>query len=177
MRGPEAVAGAVVAALRVPEVGAQPAVELLRGFLAGRRALIVLDNCEHMAAGCAELAQVLLSAAAGLRILATSRKTLGMTGEHVFTVPPLSSHDAVELLLDRATAVRPELRAGEVDRGRISRLCADLDGLPLAIELAASRLRTLTLAQVADRLKDRFALLTGGGPTTRASPPRTPGPT
>lgn len=166
IRGPEAVAGAVVAALRVPEVGAQPALELLRGFLAGRRALIVLDNCEHLAAGCAELAQVLLSAAAGLRILATSRKTLGMTGEHVFTVPSLSSHDAVELLLDRATAVRPELRSGEVDRGRISRLCADLDGLPLAIELAASRLRTLTLAQVADRLKDRFALLTGGGPTT-----------
>ncbi|MGW0586143.1 ATP-binding protein, partial [Streptomyces sp. NPDC002920] len=120
------------------------------------------------AAPYAELASTLLSAAADLHILATSRQTLGIAGEHVFTVPPLSVPDeAVELLRDRVTAVRPEFRITDVNWAGVSRLCAALDGLPLAIELAASRLRTLTVEQTLGRLEDRFALLTGGSRTAR----------
>src|SRR5207247_1514017 len=93
---------------------------------------------------------------------ATSRHTLGVTGEHVFAVAPLAQDEAVELLRDRATAVRPGFHGDEADHVEIARLCAGLDRLPLAIELAASRLRTLSVGQMTDRLEDRFALLTGG---------------
>ncbi|WP_329283213.1 ATP-binding protein [Streptomyces sp. NBC_01451] len=165
VREPAAVAGAVATALGVPDRGARPAVERLAGFLAQRRALIVLDNCEHLAHACAELTKALLSAAPELHVLATSRHALDIMGEHVLTVPPLSPQEAVSLLQDRAIAVRPGFQVSEVNRERVSRLCADLDGLPLAIELAASRLRALTVDQLADRLGDRFALLTSQCPT------------
>ncbi|MFF9040613.1 ATP-binding protein [Streptomyces sp. NPDC014892] len=165
---PLAVADAAARALRVPELGVRPALDQLAGYLAGRRALIVLDNCEHLVDACAELAQALLSAAPEVRVLATSRQTLGIAGEHVLVVPPLSvPEEAVELLRDRATAVRPEFRITEVNRAGASRLCAGLDGLPLAIELAASRLRTLTVDQAVDRLEDRFTLFTSGSRTAR----------
>ncbi|MPY63579.1 LuxR family transcriptional regulator, partial [Streptomyces spongiae] len=168
VRDPSAVASATATALGVPDLGARPVLDQLTGHLARRRALIVLDNCEHLVDACAELAEALLSGAPGLRILATSRRTLGIGGEHVCTVPPLSVPDeAVELLLDRASAIRPEFRVTEANRDTVTRLCARLDGLPLAIELAASRLRTLTVEQVTDRLEDRFALLTGGSRTAR----------
>ncbi|MEU1181921.1 LuxR C-terminal-related transcriptional regulator [Streptomyces sp. NPDC005820] len=168
VREPLAVADAAAAALGVPELGARPALDRLTGYLAGRRALIVLDNCEHLVDACAELAQALLSAAPEVRVLATSRQTLGIAGEHVLVVPPLSVPDeAVELLRDRATAVRPEFRITDLNRAGASRLCAGLDGLPLAIELAASRLRTLTVDQAVDRLEDRFTLLTSGSRTAR----------
>ncbi|MEU1476684.1 LuxR C-terminal-related transcriptional regulator [Streptomyces sp. NPDC005760] len=168
VREPLSVADAAAAALGVPELGARPALDQLAGYLAGRRALIVLDNCEHLIDACAELAQALLSAAPEVRILATSRQTLGIAGEHVLVVPPLSvPEEAVELLRDRATAVRPEFRITDLNRAGASRLCADLDGLPLAIELAASRLRTLTVEQAVDRLEDRFTLLTSGSRTAR----------
>ncbi|WP_239158240.1 hypothetical protein [Streptomyces sp. SID13726] len=93
-----------------------------------------------------------------------------MTGEHVLAVAPLPSDEAVALLRDRATAVRPEFVGGEANQAEVARLCADLDGLPLAIELAASRLRGLTVEQLTDRLEDRFALLTGSrtAPATSA---------
>ncbi|MEU1338964.1 LuxR C-terminal-related transcriptional regulator [Streptomyces sp. NPDC005827] len=165
VQDPGAVAGVAVTALGVPDLGARPAVEQLAGHLAERRTLVVLDNCEHLAGACAELAKTLLSAAPGLRILATSRRTLGITGECVFTVPALSAKEAAGLLQDRATAVRPEFRVSEANRAEVARLCADLDGLPLAIELAASRLRTLTVDQLVNRLEDRFALLAGSCPT------------
>ncbi|MPY46091.1 AAA family ATPase, partial [Streptomyces phyllanthi] len=168
VRDPSAVAGATATALGVPDLGARPVLDQLTGHLARRRALIVLDNCEHLVDACAELAETLLSGAPELRVLATSRRTLGIAGEHVFTVPPLSVPDeAVELLLDRASAIRPEFRVTGTNRDAVTRLCARLDGLPLAIELAASRLRTLTVEQLADRVEDRFALLTGGSRTAR----------
>ncbi|MGW1783673.1 ATP-binding protein [Streptomyces sp. NPDC002143] len=168
VRDPATLAATVATALGLPDLGARPVVEQLAGYVAGRRALIVLDNCEHLVEACAELAGTLLSSAADLRILATSRQTLGIVGEHVFTLAPLSIPDeAVELLRDRAIAVRPEFQITEENLGTVTRLCADLDGLPLAIELAASRLRTLTVEQVADRLEDRFALLTGGSRTAQ----------
>ncbi|MFC4508072.1 MULTISPECIES: ATP-binding protein [Streptomyces] len=162
---PAAVASEAATALGVPELGTRPAAEHLAEYLAERRALILLDNCEHLADACAELAKAVLSAAPEVHILATSRHTLGITGEHVFTVPPLSPEDAVGLLRDRAAAVRPGFRVSKANRDQVARLCTDLDGLPLAIELASSRLRTLTLEQVADRLEDRFGLLASGSPT------------
>uniref|UniRef100_A0AAU2AH17 LuxR C-terminal-related transcriptional regulator n=1 Tax=Streptomyces sp. NBC_00093 TaxID=2975649 RepID=A0AAU2AH17_9ACTN len=162
VRRPSAVASTAATALGVPDLGSRPVLEQLGKHLAGRRALLVLDNCEHLVDASAELAKTLLQAAAGVRVLATSRQMLGIVGEHVYTVPPLLPEDAVELLRDRTTAVRPEFRITDANTTEVSRLCADLDGLPLAIELAASRLRTLTVEQVADRLADRFALLSGG---------------
>ncbi|GAA2518686.1 response regulator [Streptomyces longisporus] len=165
---PSAVAATAAGTLRVPDLGALPFLDQLAGYLAGRRALLVLDNCEHLVEACAELAGSLLSAAPGLRILATSRHTLGVTGEHVFALAPLAQDEAVELLRDRAGAVRERFHGDEAGHAALARLCADLDGLPLAIELAASRLRTLTVGQLTDRLENRFALLTGGSRTAPA---------
>ncbi|MFF4799946.1 response regulator [Streptomyces sp. NPDC001351] len=165
---PAAVAATAAGALRVPDLGALPFLDQLAGYLAGRRALLVLDNCEHLVDACAELAGTLLSAAPELRILATSRHTLGVTGEHVFALAPLAPDDAVELLRDRAVAVWERSHEDEAGDAALARLCADLDGLPLAIELAASRLRTLTVGQLTDRLENRFALLTGGSRTAPA---------
>ncbi|GGM98501.1 LuxR family transcriptional regulator [Streptomyces fuscichromogenes] len=162
---PTAVPGMVATALGVPDLGTRPLMEQLGGCLARRRALVLLDNCEHQADACAELAKALLSAAPEVRVLATSRRTLGLAGEHLVTVGPLPPADAARLLQDRATTARSTFTADERQRAEIARLCADLDGLPLAIELAASRLHTLTVAQVAERLEDRFALLTGDSPT------------
>ena len=163
---PSAVAATAAGALRVPDLGARPFTEQLAGYLAGRQALLLLDNCEHVVDACAELVRTLLSAAPELRVLATSRHTLGVTGEYVVTVAPLAQDDAVELLRDRAAAVRSGAQDDEDDD--LARLCADLDCLPLAIELAASRLRTLSVPQLTDRLENRFALLTSGCRTAPA---------
>ncbi|MFJ9899995.1 ATP-binding protein [Streptomyces sp. NPDC091280] len=168
VRDPSAVATTAAAAVGIADLGGRPALHRLAERLAERQALIVLDNCEHLVDACAELADALLSACPGLRLLATSRQTLGIAGEHVFTVPPLKVPDeAVELLRDRVCAVRPDFRITDANWDTVTRLCAELDGLPLAIELIASRLRTLTVEQAADRLEDRFALLTGGSRTAR----------
>ncbi|MGW0842853.1 ATP-binding protein [Streptomyces sp. NPDC002787] len=170
VREPAAVAGVTATALGIPDLSARPVVEQLVDHLAERQCLIVLDNCEHLVDACAGLVDALLSAAPELRVLATSRQTLGISGEHVFTVAPLSVPDeAVRLLRDRAVASRPEFEVTDANRAAVTRLCTRLDGLPLAIELAASRLRTLTVEQVTERLEDRFALLTGG---SRAARPR-----
>lgn len=167
VRDPSAVDAATAGALRVPDRGARPALEQLTDHLARHRALIVLDSCEHLIDASAELAKTLLSACPELRVLATSRRTLGVTGEHVFVVPALSIPDeAVKLLQERAAAIRPDFRVTDANRAEATRLCAELDGLPLAIELASSRLRTLTVQQVVERLEDRFELLTGGCSTT-----------
>nr|WP_256255290.1 LuxR C-terminal-related transcriptional regulator [Streptomyces sp. cf124] len=164
VRDPSVVASTAATAIGVPHLGAHQLAE----HLAKRRALIVLDNCEHLVDACAEFVCALLSAGPDVRVLATSRQTLGVVGEHVYNVPALSvSDEAVELLRDRATAVRPEFRITDANWDVVTRLCAALDGLPLAIELTASRLRTLTVAQALDRLQDRFVLLTGGSRTTQ----------
>ncbi|MFM9444907.1 ATP-binding protein [Streptomyces acidiscabies] len=163
VRDPSTLAAATANALRIPDRTTSPALDRLTDHLAHHRALIVLDNCEHVIDASAGLAKTLLSACPELRVLATSRRTLDVTGENVFVVPPLSIPDeAVELLRQRATAIRPDFRVTDADRPQATRLCAALDGLPLAIELAASRLRTLTVGQVVERLEDGFALLTGG---------------
>ncbi|MEV0596647.1 AfsR/SARP family transcriptional regulator [Nonomuraea cavernae] len=150
-------------------------VARLTAALAGRELLLVLDNCEHVVAAAAELADRLLAACPGLRVLATSREALGITGESILPVAPLRlppsgapnplDYPAVRLFADRAAAVRPGFAVGEDNADRVVSICRALDGLPLAIELAAARLRTLTLADVADRLDDRFRLLARGSRT------------
>ncbi|WP_405816663.1 LuxR C-terminal-related transcriptional regulator [Streptomyces sp. NBC_01390] len=164
---PSLTANAMATALGVPDLGTRPVIDQLAAFLAHRAPLVVLDNCEHLVDACAELAHTLLSASPGLRILATSRRTLGIPSERVFTVPPLAPDDAVALLLDRTTAVRPEFRITDGNRAQVRQLCDGLDRLPLAIKLAASRLRTLTVDEALHRLEDRFRLLTSGSPVAR----------
>ncbi|MGW5658038.1 LuxR C-terminal-related transcriptional regulator [Streptomyces humi] len=159
---PQEVASSVARVLDVPDQGTGPLSDQLAAHLSGYRALIVLDNCEHLITERARLAWQLLSAAGGLRIMATSRHTLGLIGEYVFVVPPLPPADAAALLLDRAEARDAGHRISAAGPDAVAGLCAGLDGIPLAIELAASRLRTLTVEQVTERLENRFALLSYG---------------
>jgi predicted ATPase/DNA-binding SARP family transcriptional activator len=155
----------VLAALGLREQGVlapgappDPADRLATG-LADRPLLLVLDNCEHVVAGAARLVHRLLRECAGLRVLATSREALGLTGEKLLPVGALPAGAAARLFTDRAAAVAP---AGAPDPGAVTRICAALDGLPLAIELAAARLRSLSADDVAARLGDRFELLSRG---------------
>ncbi|WP_433060747.1 BTAD domain-containing putative transcriptional regulator [Dactylosporangium sp. CS-033363] len=136
----------------------------LAAALAHRRLLLVLDNCEQIVAAAAELAERLLGECPRLRILATSREPLGITGETLFGVEPLGEDSAARLFTDRAAAVRPGLAD---DPDAVARICRALDGMPLAIELAAARCRSLTPAHLADRLDDRFRLLNRGSRTAR----------
>ncbi|HEX4088358.1 MAG TPA: BTAD domain-containing putative transcriptional regulator [Trebonia sp.] len=145
--------------------------------LADARALLVLDNCEHLIDACAHLADELLSHCPGLRILATSREPLGITGESLLSIAPLSQpapgapaqeavgFPAVRLFAERAAAVSPGFEVTDETVALVIDIVRRLDGLPLAIELAAARLRTLPLAEIARRLNDRFRLLTGGSRT------------
>ncbi|MFC6405752.1 ATP-binding protein [Planobispora longispora] len=139
--------------------------------LAGRDLVLVLDNCEHVVEDAARLADRLLAACPGVRVLATGREPLGITGEVLLPVHPLPEELALRLLRDRAAAVRPGFDSGasgdSEDSGEeaLLRICRALDGLPLAIELAAARLRSMDAGEVADRLDDRFRLFTGGSRT------------
>ncbi|MFD7303259.1 ATP-binding protein [Streptomyces pharetrae] len=171
---PEAVPGAVVNALGLRETVlmthdlAAPQddpVTLLVEHCATRSRLLILDNCEHVIGAAADLAETLLAHCPGLRILATSREPLGVPGEAVRPVDPLSPDQARRLFADRAAAVRPDADVLLRDEEAVAEICRRLDGLPLAIELAAARLRLLTPRQIADRLDDRFRLLTAGSRT------------
>ncbi|MBG7699574.1 tetratricopeptide repeat protein [Streptomyces sp. MC1] len=159
---------AVLAALGVRDGFRSPATDALDRLLAAladREVLLVLDNCEHLVESAARTAALLLGACPGVRVLATSRESLGVTGEVLVPVPPLPEEPAVRLLLDRARAVRPDFDG----HARVPEICRALDGLPLAIELAAARLRTLSVDELADRLHDRFRVLARGD---RAKAPR-----
>ena len=177
---------AVLAALGVPEatrspdtvwITVLPPLDRLTDAVAGQRLVLVLDNCEHLIAAVAELAGRVLAAAPGVRILATSREPLGVIGETLCPVPALPlpppdvaagealEYGAVRLLAERAGAVRPGFTVDSGNVGPVVRICRALDGNPLAIELAAARLRSLTATQVAGRLDDRFALLSAGSRT------------
>ncbi|KOG25432.1 ATP-binding protein, partial [Streptomyces viridochromogenes] len=174
---PEAVPGAVVNALGLRETvlmtneltaPQDDPVTLLIEYCAPRSQLLILDNCEHVIGAAATLAETLLTHCPGLTILATSREPLGVPGESVRAVEPLLPDQAHRLFAERAAAVRPGTDAALCD-GRdqeaVAEICRRLDGLPLAIELAAARLRLLTPRQIADRLDDRFRLLTSGSRT------------
>jgi predicted ATPase/DNA-binding SARP family transcriptional activator len=164
-----APAAAAVLGASAPSLGDdQPygsTAELIARHLAGRSLLVVLDNCEHVIDEAAALAQSLVGALPGLRLVATSREPLGVPGEFLFPVAGLAPDDAVELFGDRARAVQPGFLPNRAAADVIEGICSRLDGLPLAIELAAARLRALPLATLGERLDDRFALLSHGART------------
>ena len=176
------------AALLVPEVArslglsdrsSRWATAALTDYLADRQVLLVLDQCEHLADACAVMADALLRGCPDLRIIATSRHVLGVTGEVTVAVPPLTvpaegqpavpeellQYEAVRLFTDRAVAVQPGFTLDEASGPAVAGICRRLDGIPLAIELAAVRLRSLSPGQILSRLDSRFPLLSGGGPT------------
>ncbi|MGK3199770.1 BTAD domain-containing putative transcriptional regulator [Amycolatopsis sp. MEPSY49] len=177
------VAGAVLAALGLREStrgGPQDPAERLISALRDRSVLLVLDNCEHVVDVAARLAARLLAACPGLRVLATSREPLGITGEQLAPVPRLAvpppgtpaaealAYPSVRLFADRAAASDPAFVLGDGTVGDVQHLCAALDGLPLALELAAARVRSLALGEIAARLDDRFRLLGRGSRTAEA---------
>ncbi|MCE7007020.1 LuxR C-terminal-related transcriptional regulator [Kibdelosporangium philippinense] len=173
----------VADALRVGDHSVRSSLVALAEGLEDTRLLLILDNCEHVMEACAKLVSTLLAAAPGLRILATSRHPLRIEGEHILVVPALplpevdggphanglAGNDAVSLFAERARAVDHQWQADADHHMTIARICHRLDGLPLAIELAAVRMRVLTPEQILQRLDDRFCLLVGG---SRSAPPR-----
>jgi predicted ATPase len=152
------VAATVAAALGGRNVPLADAEAELPSLVGGRELLIVLDNCEHVTPGAAAAAAALV-ASAGARVLATSRESLGLGAEHVFALAPLEQADAVRLFAERAAAVRTDFALGPENADDVARLCRRLDGLPLAVELAAARARSLSPREIADRLDERFGLL------------------
>ncbi|MFJ8666116.1 BTAD domain-containing putative transcriptional regulator [Streptomyces sp. NPDC093600] len=164
---PDLLDRAVADALGLRDQSARPAAEVVAEHLRDRSALLVLDNCEHLVEDAAALSLRLLRAAPGLRILATSRERFGVPGEHVLLVPGLSlpgqhgaaPSEALRLLADRAAACAPASSQAYADSAPAAELCRRLDGIPLAIELAAVRLTSLTVEQILERLEDRFRLL------------------
>jgi predicted ATPase/DNA-binding NarL/FixJ family response regulator len=171
LENPELLTHTVAEALRIERSG-RSAIDALTDHVRDMTALIVLDNCEHLLEECAALAETLLRTAPSLRILATSRQLLGVPGEQVLTVPVLSlpepgadsaeasaRSDAVLLFTERARAVLPDFAVTEDNRDAVVRICRCLDGIPLAIELAAVRLRAISIHQLLGRLDDRFRLL------------------
>ncbi|CAN5723206.1 LuxR family transcriptional regulator [soil metagenome] len=176
------VAQQVAVALGVAQAPGADADESLLGHLRTREALLIIDNCEHVIEACAQLANLLLRNCPGLRILATSREPLGVAGERLYPVrslgvpttrlsqpDDLAEFEALSLFTERARAADPSFALTLVNAGAVIDICQRLDGIPLAIELAAARVRALTPEQIAERLDDRFRLLSGG---SRTSMPR-----
>lgn len=160
--------------LQVKSADFDPA--LLTEFFADRRVLLTLDNCEHLAEACAALVERLLVSCPGLRLLATSQRALGLTAESLFQVPPLTmptlgaevppeglgQYESISLFVDRAVAIHPGFEVTEANAGSIVELCRALEGIPLALELAAARTRVLSPQAMVDRLEDRYQLLNRG---------------
>ena len=176
---PGVLAQRLLKVLMLPEVSGRPALDVLVQHLADKRQLLLLDNCEHIVDACALTAQSLLGACPHVEILATSREALNIPGEVVWRVPSLrlpdaehgldlevlSNYEAVALFLDRARAVEPGFALTTSNAEAVAQVCARLDGIPLALELAAARVRLMSPEQILSRLNDRFQLLTGGSRT------------
>jgi predicted ATPase/class 3 adenylate cyclase len=170
---------AVASALGVTEEAGRPVIEALAKLAADRRMLLILDNCEHLIDGCAELAKELLQAGPYLKILTSSREPLRLAGETTYAVPALATPDAsqsisvdrlaqfeaVRLFAERAAAAQPAFRVTAQNAVAVAAICRRLDGIPLALELAAARVRALSVESIAARLGDRFTLLIGGDRT------------
>jgi predicted ATPase/DNA-binding XRE family transcriptional regulator len=170
LHDPEQVPRAVATAIGLSSSAGPATVEMLCDKLAGDApVLIVLDTCEHLIGACAVLALRLVQMCPNVSVLATSREPLNVPGEVTWQVPPMRCEEAMQLFLERARAVRPDFVLDEDGQALLIQVCQQLDGLPLAIELAAARLRVLSLEQIAQRLGDRFNLLTGGN---RLAPPK-----
>ncbi|MEN4042869.1 MAG: adenylate/guanylate cyclase domain-containing protein [Anaerolineaceae bacterium] len=154
-----------------------PVLELLTRYLHEKELLLLMDNCEHLVEACARLAGYLLKTCPRIKIIASSREMLGVYGETVYSVPSmalptgqrspmeLAQFEAVQLFIERAAAVQPHFRLTEQNAAAVLRICQRLDGIPLALELAAARIKVFTPEQIAARLDDRFRLLTGGSRT------------
>lgn len=179
---PDRILESIASAVGLREEADEPLRERVSRFLCGRAMLVILDNCEHLIEACAELIGDLLKHCTTVKFLATSRHSLGVAGERTWPVPPMavlnpsrdlfqvadvvtkvSQYEAVRLFIDRATVVKPAFQLTRQNAAAIAQICWRLDGIPLAIELAAARIRVLTPEQIAARLDDRFRLLTGGG--------------
>jgi non-specific serine/threonine protein kinase len=170
---------AVASALRIAEHPGLPLSETLRRYFQTKALLLILDNCEHLLSACAQLANALLRACPNLSILATSREGLGIAGELSYSVTGLPLPDphglpgleglrqseAVHLFIERASLSQPGFVMTETNASAVVQVCARLDGIPLAIELAAARVKGLSVEQIASRLGDRFRLLTDGSRT------------
>ena len=181
LRDGSAIGSTLLAAIGASEDGSRPALQVARDRLSSQPALVVFDNCEHLIADAAAVIDELRAACPALVVLATSREPLGLAGEVIWRVPSLSvpppgadvarldGYDAITLFLDRARRVRPELTLDLVQMEAVVETCRRLDGIPLAIELAAARCRQLAPERIARGLDERFRLLTGGG---RMSLPR-----
>ncbi|MGH9003437.1 MAG: ATP-binding protein, partial [Acidimicrobiia bacterium] len=175
---PHLVPAALASVLGVREEPGRTLLDTLEAWAAERAVLLVLDNCEHVVAAAAELAGRLLRAGPGVRVLATSREALGLAAEQVVVVAPLGLPDstagaapsletlleseAVRLFVERARSAHPGLELGPEHAAAVARICTRLDGIPLALELAARRVRALSLPELADRLDGRLRILTGG---------------
>ncbi len=169
------VASTTAQALNLPLPPESTPVKVLTDYLAEKELLLVLDNCEHLLDGCAALVAEVLRACPTVSILATSRERLRVAGETLYPVPALAlpgqdealegltTYAAVQLFIDRGQAVQPAFQVTNANAPALAQVCAMLEGMPLAIELAAARLRSLSLESLAERLGDRFRLLTGGG--------------
>lgn len=176
---PDRIPQAVAEVLGVHEPPNRSLVEALIHHLDGKELLLVLDNCEHLLRACGELVERLLRSCHGLQILTTSREGLGIWGEQTLTVPSLSVPDVhplppletlaeyatVRLFVERGVAALPDFRLTDANAPTVASICERLDGIPLAIELAAARVRALPVDEIAQRLEDRFRLLTGGSRT------------
>ena len=172
---PELIPQTILSKMGISEQPGKDSLEFLRTFIHDRTTLIVLDNCEHLIEGCARVVNSLMNTAPALRILASSREALGVPGEASYPVPTLSlpniehlpdikqlsEYEAVGLFIDRALLVQPQFKVTTENAPVVAEICHRLDGIPLAIELAAARLRVLNAEQIASRLDDRFRLLTG----------------
>jgi predicted ATPase len=183
LRQPDLVISRVAAALGVSEEPGRPLLETLADVLRRRRLLLALDNCEHLIDVCAQVARQLLASSPGLRLLITSREPLRVPAETVWRVPPLSAmpeaashgpdaadhNEAIRLFADRTAASCPGFAVGPGNVAAVAAICSALDGLPLAIELAAAWVRVLSVEQICARLGNRFALLTAGD---RSASPR-----
>ena len=170
---------AIASVLGVKEEAGHPVVEALAKFVADRRILVVLDNCEHLVDACALVTRRLLGAGPHARILASSREPLHVAGEAIYPLQPLAVPDpygsfkrqalegfaAARLFIERATAAQPAFVVSDDNAMAVAGICQRLDGIPLALELAAARVRSLSVEQISARLSDRFRLLTGGDRT------------
>jgi predicted ATPase/class 3 adenylate cyclase len=159
------IATAIASVFDLREVQNIPLVNILLDYLRAKELLLILDNCEHLVEASAQITDQLLHSCPRLKIIASSREALGIDGETIYRVPSLKDDESTRLFVERATKAEPRFRLTDENAAFIAQICSRLDGIPLAIELAAARVKLFTPAQIAERLDDRFKLLTGGSRT------------
>jgi len=162
---PAFIASTIASVFEIREVQSIPLISLVIDYLRSRETLVVLDNCEHLVEASAHVANQLLHDCPTLKIIASSREALGVDGETVYRVPSLKDDEATRLFVERATKAEPRFHITDENASFVAQICSRLDGIPLAIELAAARVKLFSPKQIAERLDDRFKLLTGGSRT------------